>query len=171
MISSQAILESLVLSQLLFPYLTWVGPNQVWEYHLHREKIWRSWMLIEMVLAAAPLAAASNRVFITSWATSPKLPSDVPEYLSLAYDAVRLILTAIKNAGTTDPDHVRLALSGIENFKGITVTISYRTGNRIALKSVSVIGMNRGKLSLIDQVMPEKVPAPKWNFIKDIGYQ
>lgn len=37
-----------------------------------------------MVLAAAPVAANSGQLFITSGATSPKLPSQVPEYLFLA---------------------------------------------------------------------------------------
>jgi len=95
-----------------------------------------------------------SNAYYQEWGTYPD------SFAALAYDAVRLILTAIKDAGTTDPDHVRLALSGIENFKGITGTISYGTGNRIPLKSVSLIGVNGGKLSLVEQVMPEKVPAP-----------
>ncbi len=38
----------------------------------------------DMVLAAAPAAAAGNRLFLTSGATSPLLPEQVPEYLFLA---------------------------------------------------------------------------------------
>jgi branched-chain amino acid transport system substrate-binding protein len=38
----------------------------------------------DMVLAAAPVAARSKRVFLTSGATSPLLPQEVPEYLFLA---------------------------------------------------------------------------------------
>lgn len=38
----------------------------------------------DMVLAAAPAAAAGGRLFLTSGATSPKLPSEVPQYLYLA---------------------------------------------------------------------------------------
>ena len=38
----------------------------------------------DMVLAAAPLAAANGRVFLTSGATSPQLPDQVPDYLFLA---------------------------------------------------------------------------------------
>jgi len=38
----------------------------------------------DMVLAAAPVAAAHDRVFLTSGATSPKLPAEVPIYLFLA---------------------------------------------------------------------------------------
>ncbi len=38
----------------------------------------------DMVLAAAPIAAGAQTVFITSGATSPKLPEKVPEYLFLA---------------------------------------------------------------------------------------
>ncbi|MCB1056402.1 MAG: ABC transporter substrate-binding protein [Acidobacteria bacterium] len=38
----------------------------------------------DMVLAAAPVAAAAGRVFVTSGATSPELPAEVPGFLFLA---------------------------------------------------------------------------------------
>jgi branched-chain amino acid transport system substrate-binding protein len=38
----------------------------------------------DMVLAAAPVAAAAGRVFVTSGATSPRLPDQVPGFLFLA---------------------------------------------------------------------------------------
>jgi len=38
----------------------------------------------DMVLAAAPIAARRDRVFLTSGATSPQLPREVPRYLFLA---------------------------------------------------------------------------------------
>lgn len=38
----------------------------------------------DMVLAAAPVAARSHRLFLTSGATSPRLPAQIPEYLFLA---------------------------------------------------------------------------------------
>lgn len=38
----------------------------------------------DMVLAAAPIAGKHHRVFVTSGATSPLLPGEVPEYLFLA---------------------------------------------------------------------------------------
>jgi len=38
----------------------------------------------DMVLAAAPVAARYKRVFLTSGATSPQLPQQVPDYLFLA---------------------------------------------------------------------------------------
>jgi branched-chain amino acid transport system substrate-binding protein len=38
----------------------------------------------DMVLAAAPVAASHHRVFLSSGATSPKLPGQVPDYLFLA---------------------------------------------------------------------------------------
>jgi len=38
----------------------------------------------DMVLAAAPVAARNKRVFLTSGATSPMLPQQVPDYLYLA---------------------------------------------------------------------------------------
>ncbi|MFO0995748.1 MAG: ABC transporter substrate-binding protein [Alphaproteobacteria bacterium] len=38
----------------------------------------------DMVLAAAPVAAAHRRLFLTSGATSPQLPAQIPDYLFLA---------------------------------------------------------------------------------------
>ncbi|MCB0108556.1 MAG: acetolactate decarboxylase, partial [Caldilineaceae bacterium] len=38
----------------------------------------------DMVLGAAPVAAAAQRLFLTSGATSPQLPAQVPDYLYLA---------------------------------------------------------------------------------------
>jgi branched-chain amino acid transport system substrate-binding protein len=38
----------------------------------------------DMMLAAAPVAARYRKVFLTSGATSPRLPAEVPEYLFLA---------------------------------------------------------------------------------------
>ena len=38
----------------------------------------------DMVLAAAPIAARHRRLFVTSGATSPRLPGQVPDYLFLA---------------------------------------------------------------------------------------
>lgn len=38
----------------------------------------------DMVLAAAPVSAREQRLFLTSGATSPQLPAQVPEYLFLA---------------------------------------------------------------------------------------
>jgi branched-chain amino acid transport system substrate-binding protein len=38
----------------------------------------------DMVLAAAPVAARYRKVFLTSGATSPRLPAEVPKYLFLA---------------------------------------------------------------------------------------
>lgn len=38
----------------------------------------------DMVMASAPVAARNRRIFLTSGATSPQLPSRVPEYLFLA---------------------------------------------------------------------------------------
>jgi len=38
----------------------------------------------DMVFAAAPVAAANQRLFLTSGATSPRLPAQIPKYLFLA---------------------------------------------------------------------------------------
>lgn len=44
---------------------------------------------------------------------------------ALSYDAVSLIIEAIKKAGSTDPDKIRNALAKINNFKGVSGTFSF----------------------------------------------
>jgi len=69
-------------------------------------------------------------------------------------------MEAIRRAGSADPGDVIISLSGILDFSGVTGKIGYPGGSRIPLKSVSVIEINGGLLSLADQFTPAMVPAP-----------
>lgn len=81
-------------------------------------------------------------------------------FTALGYDATQLLLQAIEESKTAEPDEVRKALAGIRKFEGVTGTLSYSKGSRIPTKSVSLIEVAGGQRRLVREVMPESVPAP-----------
>lgn len=91
-----------------------------------------------------------------------KMFGHAPEngFAALGYDAFKLIINAVKNAGTTDPKAVRRALAATKGFKGVTGTINYPKGIRVPQKSVTIIKVEKGKFLFVKQVMPTEIPAP-----------
>ena len=88
-------------------------------------------------------------------------PGNTPDaFAALGYDTARLLLAAIGQAETPDPEDVRKALAGIRRFKGITGTIGYSAGSRIPSKSVTILQVERGRLKLVRQLLPARVPPP-----------
>jgi branched-chain amino acid transport system substrate-binding protein len=88
-------------------------------------------------------------------------PGQEPDAFSaLGYDTARLLMAAIRTAGSADPERVRAALAATTGFQGVTGTISYRNGSRIPTKSVTIISVDRGRQKFIGSVLPERIPAP-----------
>lgn len=88
-------------------------------------------------------------------------PGKQPDAFSaLGYDAARLLMTAIKAAGSADPDAVRQALAHIHGFEGVTGMISYPDGSRIPSKPVAIISIEDGSEKFIGSLTPKKIPAP-----------
>ena len=81
-------------------------------------------------------------------------------FAALGYDAVGVVLAAIKAGGSAAPEQVRAALLELAGYRGVTGTISYQGGSRIPKKSVTILEVRGGKLAFVEQVMPERVPAP-----------
>lgn len=81
-------------------------------------------------------------------------------FAALGYDATRLLMAAIRMAGSTDPQAVRMALGDIREFTGVTGILRYPPGSRIPLKSVSVLRLQDGATVLFKAVAPEQVPPP-----------
>ena len=81
-------------------------------------------------------------------------------FAALGYDTGRLIMAAIEVAGSSDPAAVLAALPRLGEFRGLTGTISYRDGSRIPAKSVSLLHVAGGQVSLAEQFTPLGIPAP-----------
>ena len=88
-------------------------------------------------------------------------PGDEPDaFTALGYDAAGLLIDAVKRAGSGDPERVRQALASTDGYRGVTGTISYREGERIPDKSVTILEVKGGLLKFVKEWMPQSVPAP-----------
>jgi branched-chain amino acid transport system substrate-binding protein len=102
-----------------------------------------------------PQVAAFRKAYVHAY------PGSSPTaFAALGYDAARLVMAAVAEAGSSDPEDVRRALSGIRKFQGITGTISYPAGSRIPSKSVTILRIERGHRRLVTNLLPARVPSP-----------
>ena len=67
--------------------------------------------------------------------------------------SVNLLATAIKLAGSSQPDAVRAALANTRDFQGLVGKIAYLPGKRVPDKAVAVIKIDDG------------VETPVWTWI------
>jgi branched-chain amino acid transport system substrate-binding protein len=81
-------------------------------------------------------------------------------FAALGFDTARLIMEAIRAAGTTTPGAVRQALAETRAFRGVTGTIGYPAGSAIPLKSVTILRVVPGGTELFRQLQPAGVPVP-----------
>ena len=81
-------------------------------------------------------------------------------FAALGYDAVYLIVHAIRRAGSTDPKAIRDALAATKDFVGVTGSVTYQSGSRVPQKTVTIIAIKNGKYTLAAQLTPESVPSP-----------
>lgn len=95
------------------------------------------------------------KAYNTEYGTDPE-----SAFAALGYDAVYLMVDAIKRAGSTDSKAIRDALAATSGFEGVTGTVTYLPGVRVPQKSVTIIAIKNGVYTLGAEVTPEKVPAP-----------
>lgn len=81
-------------------------------------------------------------------------------FAALGYDAVYLLVDAIKRAGSMDGAKLRDAIASTSNFAGITGSITFSGGSHVPQKGVTIIKVQDQKFTLGAEVVPEKVPAP-----------
>ena len=94
-----------------------------------------------------PFVANFNERFRKRW-------GDVSDTLTgLAYDAVMMLVDAIKRAGTTDGPKLREALAATRNFKGVTGTITLDSF-RNPTKPAVVLQVKDGKFVFVETIAP-----------------
>lgn len=78
----------------------------------------------------------------------------VPDALgTLAYDGTKLLLEAVRRAGSDDPAKIRAALASIKDFHGVTGSFSLdRNGD--AVKSAAIVQIVGGKQKFVKTVNP-----------------
>lgn len=85
---------------------------------------------------------------------------DPSSFAALGYDSVGLLAAAIERAGQATPAAVADGLSGLQNYPGVTGTISFPGDSRIPTKSVTIMGITNGSQQFVEQVLPDSVPSP-----------
>ena len=81
-------------------------------------------------------------------------------FAALGYDTARLLLRAIADAGTPEPEAVGRALAEVEGFVGVTGSLGYGDGRRVPRKSVTVLEVASGGSRLAARLVPDDVPEP-----------
>jgi branched-chain amino acid transport system substrate-binding protein len=110
-------------------------------------------------LMDASLGTDAVKAFITAYQAEYKTPPE-NAFAGLGYDTVKLLVDAIKRAGSADPKAIREALNATKDLPGVTGAITFQPGSRIPQKGVTVILVKDGKFTLAQEVVPQKVPAP-----------
>jgi branched-chain amino acid transport system substrate-binding protein len=89
-------------------------------------------------------------------------PGKEPDaFAALGYDAARLLMAAIESAGNTEPQAVREAIARTKDFPGVTGKITFAGGNRIPLKSVTIMQVDGGGHRFEAEILPRQVPPPR----------
>jgi branched-chain amino acid transport system substrate-binding protein len=69
-------------------------------------------------------------------------------FAPLGFDTINLLADAIKRAGSTKPEAIRVALADTRDFEGMVGKIAYAPGRRVPNKAVAVIRIDRGTETL-----------------------
>lgn len=81
--------------------------------------------------------------------------NEVPDAMAiLGYDAMKLMVDAIKRAGSTDGAKIRDALTSTKDFPGAAGSITIDS-ERNAKKPIVIVGIENGKLHFVTSVNPE----------------
>jgi branched-chain amino acid transport system substrate-binding protein len=82
---------------------------------------------------------------------SPKIPDAMG---ICGYDAARVLVDAIKRAGSTDPKAIRDALAATKDFPGASGKITI-DANRNALKPIVIVELKNGQTHKVDAIAPQ----------------
>lgn len=74
---------------------------------------------------------------------------------ALGYDAAKMLIEAIKTAGSTEPEKIRVALENTKDFQGVTGVITVEANTHNPVKSAVIIKMVNGEKTLNAHVNPE----------------
>ena len=93
------------------------------------------------------------RSFVEDYIGMHGYPPDA--FAATAYDAARIMFTAVRNAGSLDRRLIRDALADTTNYKGVTGTITIGR-DRNAVKPIVIIRIEQGGLYAVqERIMPD----------------
>ena len=96
---------------------------------------------------------ADDRQVVTDFVAAYTERFDRPPenaFAPLGYDAVGLIVNAIEQAGSTDPEAIRDALAATMGYDAVTGEISYTRDTMVPPKPVAIIRVEGGEYELVE---------------------
>ncbi len=81
-------------------------------------------------------------------------------FAALGYDTMRLIVDAVRRAGSNDGKAIAKAIEATQGFPGVAGELNYSASAHVPRKGVTMIAVKGGKFTLGAEMVPEKVPAP-----------
>ncbi|MDB9495662.1 ABC transporter substrate-binding protein [Spirulina major CS-329] len=91
------------------------------------------------------------RAFITAYREAYRVPPNLSA--ALAYDAMHLLLEAIRSQGRTDAQAIQAGLQSIRNFDGVSGTIRFR-GTGDPIKTVVIVQIDGDRLTIAQTITP-----------------
>ena len=75
-------------------------------------------------------------------------------FSALGYDAVYLMVDAIRRAGSVEGNAVRIALGETKDLPGVTGMLSFLNGSRVPTKAVTIMESMKGEVNYVQTVIP-----------------
>jgi len=126
----------------------WVGsPSMATDtaLKLAGEALHGTYSISDFAIESSPEAKAYAKSYKEKYNLEPDL------FSSWAYDAVKLLATAIKAANSTKPDDIRKALHAIKGYKGAEGTYNFDK-NGDGLHGYNIVNNDKGKIVFVKHV-------------------
>lgn len=78
----------------------------------------------------------------------------------IGYDEIYMLKQAIETAGSAEPAAIIDGLKQLANFAGVSGTVTMNPDTRRADKAVTLVTVENGELTFLDQALPEFIPEP-----------
>jgi branched-chain amino acid transport system substrate-binding protein len=127
---------------------SWVGSPSIstdTAMKLAGDALYGTYSIADFAVGSSPEAQA----YATKYKDKYKLEPDL--YSAWAYDAVKILALAIKNANSTKPDEIKKAIHNIKNYKGVEGTYTFDK-NGDGLHGYNIVKNEKGKVVFVKHI-------------------
>src|ERR1700754_182652 len=126
----------------------WIGSPSVstaTAMQLAGDALYGSYSIADFAPDSSPEAQAYAQKYRAAYKVEPDF------YSAWAYDSVKLLALAIKNANSTKPDDIAKALHAIKGYKGVEGTYTF-DGNGDGLHGYNIVKNDSGKIVFVKHI-------------------
>jgi len=126
----------------------WIGSPSVstaTAMQLAGDALYGSYSIADFAPDSSPEAQAYAQKYRAAYKVEPDF------YSAWAYDSVKLLALAIKNANSTKPDDIAKALHAIKGYKGVEGTYTF-DGNGDGLHGYNIVKNDNGKIVFVKHI-------------------